>query len=228
MVIGVESSVAPNVTQPPRTQSKNTISFIELKDYEQSLSGWFCIRGRNINVFDAQGNRKYLNRKERTLFYNAACRLHDNNEKAFCLTLFYCGCRLSEGLNLLPSNIDRLEKQIVFKTLKQKGEARFRAVPVPQELFNLLPMENDEGKIWKFSKVTAWRIIKRCMSKAGLEGSKATPKGLRHGFAVACISANIPITVVQRWLGHASLKNTAIYLEIGGAEDRKFAKRLWR
>lgn len=178
-------------------------------------------------MFDGKGNRKYLNHKERQRFHQTACRLKDVRDKAFCLTLFYTGCRISEALNLRAENIDGSERQIVFKTLKQKREARYRAVPIPQELLLLLPRNRENRKIWDFSRVTGWRIIKKCMNEAGLDGTKATPKGLRHSFAVACITQNIPITVVQRWLGHANLKNTAIYLDVGGAEDRRFAKRIW-
>ena len=29
----------------------------------------------------------------------------------------------------------------------------------------------------------------------------AMPKGLRHGLAVVCISANIPLSTIKRWLG---------------------------
>jgi integrase/recombinase XerD len=53
------------------------------------------------------------------------------------------------------------------------------------------------------------------------------PKGLRHGFVVACIGQNIPLTTVQKWLGHSRLETTAIYLSVAGEEEREFAKRLW-
>lgn len=198
-----------------------------MKHYAQSVSAMDHHEVRSHSVFDRKGNRKYLNHKERQRFHQTAYRLNDEHKKTFCLTLFYTGCRISEALNLHAENLDRSEKQIVFKTLKQKGEVRYRAVPIPQELLLLLPMVKENRRIWNFSRVTGWRIIKKCMKEAGLDGTKATPKGLRHSFAVACITQNIPITVVQRWLGHANLKNTAIYLDVGGAEDRRFAKRIW-
>jgi integrase/recombinase XerD len=45
---------------------------------------------------------------------------------------------------------------------------------------------------------------------------------------VACLSRNIPLPVVKKWLGHASLETTAIYLDLIGEEERELAKRLWR
>lgn len=55
----------------------------------------------------------------------------------------------------------------------------------------------------------------------------ACPKGLRHGIAIACIEESIPQTTVQKWLGHARLETTAIYLDARGEEERELAKRLW-
>lgn len=66
------------------------------------------------------------------------------------------------------------------------------------------------------------------MEKAGVSGGMASPKGLRHGFAVACLTQNIPLPTVQKWLGHDRLETTAIYLEVSGNEERELAKRLWK
>jgi site-specific recombinase XerD len=65
------------------------------------------------------------------------------------------------------------------------------------------------------------------MERAGVAGGMACPKGLRHGFAVACLAQKIPLPTVQKWLGHARLETTAIYLEVSGDEERELAKRLW-
>jgi integrase/recombinase XerD len=65
------------------------------------------------------------------------------------------------------------------------------------------------------------------MEQAGIAGPQATPKGLRHGFGVACIEKQIPLHLVQRWLGHAQLTTTAIYANAVGEEERGIAARLW-
>ena len=54
------------------------------------------------------------------------------------------------------------------------------------------------------------------------------PKGLRHGFGVNAFQSNVPPHLVQRWLGHASLKTTAIYGDVIGPEERAFAARMWK
>ena len=64
------------------------------------------------------------------------------------------------------------------------------------------------------------------MDKAGIEGHKATSRGLRHGFAVQALMT-VPITQVQIWLGHAYLQTTSIYAQVSGTEERELAEKLW-
>ena len=46
------------------------------------------------------------------------------------------------------------------------------------------------------------------------EGMKVGTHTLRHSAARHWLSSGIPINVVSRWLGHAGLQTTLIYLEI--------------
>lgn len=65
------------------------------------------------------------------------------------------------------------------------------------------------------------------MELAGVKGLHSTAKGLRHGFGVACVQKKIPLNMVQKWLGHADIKTTAIYADAVGEEERDIARRLW-
>jgi integrase len=42
-----------------------------------------------------------------------------------------------------------------------------------------------------------------------------------------CAASAVPLNLVQRWLGHASLTTTAIYLDALGDEEREIAARMW-
>ena len=57
------------------------------------------------------------------------------------------------------------------------------------------------------------------MARAGVRGPQASPKGLRHGFGVAAVTAGVPLNLVQKWLGHAQLSTTAIYADAVGEEE---------
>lgn len=82
-------------------------------------------------------------------------------------------------------------------------------------------------QLWPWCRVTGWRHVKAVMAAAAIGGDCAMPKGLRHGFAVAAFQASVSPHFVQRWLGHASLKTTAIYAQVSGAEEFGFAERMW-
>ena len=69
------------------------------------------------------------------------------------------------------------------------------------------------------SPSTAWRWVQRANARAaelgGLpEGKRITTHTLRHSAARHWLASGIPINVVSRWLGHASLRTTLIYLEV--------------
>lgn len=71
-------------------------------------------------MFDRRGNRKYLNGAERQAFQLAAFKELDATRRAFALTLYNTGCRISEGLNLTAGRVDLANKAIVFETLKRR------------------------------------------------------------------------------------------------------------
>jgi integrase/recombinase XerD len=183
-------------------------------------------------VFDLKGRRKYLNKSERRGYFRAAQKLKDRSERAFCLMLYYTGCRISEALNICPSSLDASEKNVVFETLKRRKQGVFRSVPLPNDFLRLLLALcrnlDASAKIWRFSRTTGYRLVKSRMRAARISGAMASPKGLRHGFAISCIQESIPLTVVKTWLGHARLQTTEIYLNVTGQEERVMAKRLWK
>jgi integrase/recombinase XerD len=58
------------------------------------------------------------------------------------------------------------------------------------------------------------------------EGPHACPKGLRHGFGVHAIASGVPLNMLSKWMGHASLEVTAIYANALGSEEQGLAARM--
>jgi hypothetical protein len=87
------------------------------------------------------------------------------------------------------------------------------------DLLNLLRADPFVGKqpterLWSLSHSRAWQLIKGIMAHAEIApGPHATPKGLRDGFDLHAIRSGVPLNLVQRWLGHARMETTAIYLQ---------------
>jgi integrase len=82
--------------------------------------------------------------------------------------------------------------------------------------------------LWPWSRITAWRRVLEVMDAAKIaNGPHKCPKGLRHGYGVHAISKNIPLNMLSKWMGHASLEVTAIYANALGEEQRNIVARMW-
>jgi integrase len=191
-----------------------------------------------IELFDSAGKRKYLTAEERGKFEDAA-KDAERHIRTFCLILKNTGCRISEALNIKVRNIDFEAKAVVFETLKQRKKSVFRQVPLSDAFLDELNLVHNlkarqlqkktaEEKIWSMSRATASRRVDEVMKEAKISGVHACPKGLRHGFAIACIEGQIPLNLISKWLGHSSVITTAIYANATGQEERNIAARLWK
>jgi integrase len=190
-----------------------------------------------MQLYDAEGRRKYMTADERARFL-AAAEQAPRETRTFCLTLAYTGCRPSEALALTADRVDLEAGVVIFESLKKRRSGLYRAVPVPSGVLDALDLVHDlkatqrrsqarKTRLWPWSRVTAWRRVAVVMDRAGLQGPHATPKGLRHGFGVAAVNAGIPLNMVQKWLGHAQLSTTAIYADAVGAEEQAIASKMW-
>jgi integrase/recombinase XerD len=187
------------------------------------------------SLYTASGRRKYLTADERGRFLAASTQCSRPDQRTLCLTLAYTGCRISEALGLTASSIEREGGFISIRTLKKRrGVVVIREVPVPVELLDMISDAhgienmNPDARLWTLSRSRAWQLVKEAMKAAHIApGIHATPKGLRHGFGIYAISSGVPINLVQRWLGHASMATTALYLQAIGQEERQIAARMW-
>jgi site-specific recombinase XerD len=185
------------------------------------------------SLYTAAGQRKYLTAAERVRFMETALACPRAELRTLCLTLAYSGCRISEALALTADRIEREAGFIAIRSLKKrKRTVVIREVPVPVELFNALDeahrIEDRSARLWPISRSGAWQHVKDIMREAAVpEGPHMTPKGLRHSFGIHAIRSGVPLNLVQRWLGHASMTTTAIYLQALGNEEREIAARMW-
>jgi len=188
------------------------------------------------SLYAADGGRKYLNlgERKRALLVIAAL---EPNEALFASTLAWTGARVSEVLALTPASFQVDEGLVSFVTLKRR-RLSVREVPIPARLMRAINKRFDVQlaqqdpetaslRIWAWHRITAWRLIKDVMRRAGIIGRAACPRGMRHGFAVGALQAGVPLNLLQRWLGHARISTTAIYANASGPEEREMAARFW-
>lgn len=158
-------------------------------------------------------------------------------------------------LELSGQRIDFDNQAITFHTLKKRkltkrGEIKapvYRQVPVPPELLNALDLLYDLRNLKKqksrkltlplwphqtdpkkaMSRATGWRIIKKVLDAADIEGSQATAKGFRHGFGVAMVMGGMDLYTLQHILGHERPETAAIYLQVKGQEAHGLQMGYW-
>lgn len=187
------------------------------------------------SLYTPTGFRKYLSADERRRFLATAIACRRPGLRTLCLTLVHTGCRISEALALTPASVEPVAGFVSIRCLKKRdGIVAFREVPVPDDLIaelravHCIDTAEPQTRMWPMSRSRAWQLVKAIMLEAGIaDGPHATPKGLRHGFGLHAIRSGVPLNLVQRWLGHASITTTAIYLQAMGIEEREIAARMW-
>lgn len=188
-----------------------------------------------MRLYSGANKRLYLNAHERAAFIDAA-HLAPLHIRAFCLTLVYTGCRLSEARELSIHSLQADEGILSIRSLKKRNKHHIRELHIPNEVVALLTEQYGacDGRtyLWpvgstNVSRISAYRWVKLVMQQAEIIGPQASPKGLRHSFGVRAISAGVPLSTVQKWLGHASIETTAIYTNAVGNEERRLSSLMW-
>ncbi len=200
-------------------------------------SGGRCVwQAGAASLYTPQGGRKYLNQSERQRALEAMAGLAPD-QALFAQTLAWCGGRPSEILALSAGSFQVECGIVAIRTLKRRRHC-VREVPIPPFLIEALDRHFGLSRrqrhhhathelLWPWHRVTAWRLMKRVMVLASVAGQRASPRGLRHAFAVATLQSGVPFNLAQRWLGHARISTTAIYAEACGPEEIAFAARFW-
>ncbi len=147
--------------------------------------------------------------------------------KAMLETLYSCGLRVSELVNLKITNLffDQGFIKVEGKSEKERlvpvsGRAideitkyltgYRKTLNVAKDSENILFL-NRRGK--KLSRVMIFTIIKNLANKIGLK-KKISPHTFRHSFATHLINGGADLRAVQEMLGHESILTTEIYTHL--------------
>lgn len=148
-------------------------------------------------------------------------------DRAFLMSVYASGLRLSEATHLQTTDIDRARMQL---RVRQGKGAKERVLPLSARLLQELEaywraqraQRPGHDSPWLFlgtkpnqpiNKTTGQNIYYRAVRKSGVR-RKGGIHLLRHSYATHCIESGLELTLVQRLLGHASLLTTARYLHV--------------
>jgi len=170
-----------------------------------------------------------LNEKEIDDILNGIDRSTPDGERnrALLETLYGCGLRVSEAVNLQISNIHAREE---FILVIGKGNKQ-RLVPINSTALKHIDIylknvrshiavkKGSEDLVFlnrrggKLSRVMVFYILKDLVEKAGIKKT-ISPHTLRHSFATHLIENGADLRAVQEMLGHESITTTEIYTHI--------------
>ena len=147
--------------------------------------------------------------------------------KAILETMYSCGLRVSEVVNL---KISGLYLDVGFVKVIGKGDKE-RLVPIGSEAIKCIKIYKDKIRVHqpiqigsedylflnrrgkKLSRVMIFYIIKDLASKAGIT-KIISPHTFRHSFATHLVEGGADLRAVQEMLGHESITTTEIYTHL--------------
>jgi len=147
-----------------------------------------------------------------------------------CLTTIYsCGLRLQEGINLHVADIDSARMMIHVR--HGKG-AKDRYVPLPQRTLELLRQywKQHRNPVLLFpaegrnhidlarsnepmSKSSVQDAFHAALKESG-NNKRASVHTLRHSWATHLLEAGLNLRLIQEWLGHSSPVTTSVYTHL--------------
>jgi integrase/recombinase XerD len=158
---------------------------------------------------------------------------HGERNRTIVETLYSCGLRVSELVNLKCSNLFLKDSYMIVvgkgykqrliplnKTIKKYLRnyiTKIRAHQSIEKGHEDYVFLNNRGK--KLTRMMIFTIVKRLVEKLGLQKT-ISPHTFRHSFASHLLEGGADLRAIQSMLGHESISTTEIYLHI----DRRFIR----
>lgn len=182
------------------------------------------VLGREKSFFDIPRPKKPL-LLPKVLSQEEVGRLFEvtaNLKHRILLELCYgMGLRVSEVVRLKVKHIDSNRMQVIIAASKGKKD---RYVNLPESILKLLRLYYKkyhpkdylfEGQFGQqYSVRSAQAVFKRAMMKAGIH-KRVGIHSLRHSYATHLLEYGTDITLIQKLLGHNSVKTTMLYTHVG-------------
>lgn len=150
-----------------------------------------------------------------------------SRNKAILETMYSCGLRVSETINL---KISCLYLDVGFVRVTGKGDKE-RLVPIGRDAIKYIQLYKNQIRVHQqpqkgqedilflnrfgkgLSRIMIFYIIKDLALKAGIT-KNISPHTFRHSFATHLVEGGADLRAVQEMLGHESITTTEIYTHL--------------
>lgn len=142
------------------------------------------------------------------------------------IALLHTGMRINELINITWDNVN-MEKRLIYvrpeETHTLKTDNAERAIPINDTLYDILEkiIARKRSEHYPFCSINGMKLnqsrllleCKKIGKSAGIKGRVFLHK-FRHTFATHLVKRRVPLEVIQKLLGHASIHQSMVYLHI--------------
>ncbi len=154
-------------------------------------------------------------------------KIDGHRNKAIVETLYACGLRVSELVNMAFSDVFFEEE---FVRIIGKGNKE-RLVPIGHSAMNALKLYIEKSRVFfpvvrnhehfiflnqrgkQLTRASVFNLVKLLAESAGIK-KNISPHTFRHSFATHLVENGADLRAVQELLGHSSITTTEIYTHI--------------
>lgn len=213
-------------------QMQNGVSDRTLDKTRQILNGFFewCLNEeyisknpcKNIKEIKFEVEPRHALTRMQLEQVRRACRT--KRELAIVDVLYSTGCRVTELVNMKFSDVDFVTNSIKILGKGKKHNTVYLNDAARLSLDDYLADRKGDSEYLFISEYKPYgqistRSVEKIFSDFAKElGFKLTPHILRHTSATLALQSGMPITQVQKMLGHSSVNTTQIYAETSQEE----------
>jgi site-specific recombinase XerD len=227
--VGIVTQFICHFKKDPRAINQSMIGdyLLQLKSTRYKRQTWYCLANFYANVLNEPNwmNGIPLPKQEKTIpetlnhveILKMVATIQNLKHRSIITLIYACGLRISESVGLRIADIDGTRLQI---HIRQSKVAKDRIIPIPLETLNLLrqyfseyrPKEylfNGQNSL-QYDVRSIQQIFHRAKRAAGIR-KKISVHTLRHSRANELLRQGVDATLIQKFLGHSSIKTTQEY-----------------
>lgn len=174
------------------------------------------------------GQSKILSQQEYELLLASVSPKYATLLRLCCLG----GFRISEALSIRTE--DLTDTSVLVRRCSSKGKRGTREIPLPPDMVIELRSLEDSGEYLfesrhkpnhPLTRQAADYIFRTACNELGINGWSM--HGTRRFFIHTLHHKNVPLKVIQKAVGHSSLRSTAAYIDVEEHHIRDAVSLLW-